>query len=399
MPLQYDDNGLSVQTFDEVLGDIHDEARTRISSRVATSVKSWFGQVWYILAKYEHAIQEKVQQVYQGFDPRLAEGVHLDRNNGGFLGIEREAKMRAEVLGTVTTSASVTIPDGTRVEVGGYTFETIGGPYSIVGAGTIPNVRVRSQLYQAIDVSALGAWSITDAISGWDSFDDDSQPIAGRTVELDAEYRVRADDERYVRASRNLDAIEDNVANVAGVDYAAAYENVDPSTPIDANGIALWAVNVVVRGGTDLDVATAIEKYGPAGTVYQGATEVTLGSGAQARIVGFDRVDDVDMWIAVTCTTSTSEDADEALDYAELVAAVQAALATFTAARWAIGKDALPHELAGVISNSEIPALDGVVVTLSTDDGATDPYSANKRTISIREQAIYADARVSVVEA
>lgn len=394
MSFSFSSAGLTIQTYAEVLDDVQSEFRARISARVATGAASLLGQVQRIVALYHYRDQEKLQQLYQSLDPRLAEGVHLDQRVSD-LGLTREPATRAEVLGTITTTDTATIPDGTRYSVGGFVFSSIDGPYSRTGAGTIAGVRLRSELYQPIDVSGLGAWTVIDAIANVTGFDDTSQPIAGRVAETDAELRRRAETERFARASGPLEAIDAGVGLAEGVTYARAYHNVDPTTDPNADGIPYDAVNVVVSGGTDEDVATAIEQYGPAATRYFGAVEVTLGSGARARVVGFDRVTAVPMYIRVTVTTSTSESASDALGTAELETAIEAALATYTAASWTIGKDVIPAELLGAVMSAGIPAIDAITVEVG-DDGIA--WQTTKYPITIRQQATYADARVTVSE-
>ncbi|MEC9048884.1 MAG: baseplate J/gp47 family protein [Planctomycetota bacterium] len=394
MPFSLTSAGLTIQTYTEALADVQADFRSRISSRIATTAGSFAGQLQRIIALYDYRAQEKLQQLVQMFDPRLATGVHLDQRLAD-LGVSREPARRAEVLGTAVASGSMTLNDGTRVSVGGYTFEVIDGPYSIVGAGSITGVRVRSQLYQTIDVSTLGAWTIVDAVANWDSFGDTSQPINGNVQETDAAYRARAEEERYARAQDPLDAIEAGVGLVDGVDFARAYHNVDPTNDPNADGIPYDSINVVVNGGTDEDVAQAIENYGPAATRFYGAVGVTLGTGARQRVVGFDRVADVDMHIRVSLTTSTSEESGDALSSGDLDKAIKTALGDFTASRWVQGKDVIPAELLGAVINAGIPAIDAITVEVS-DDGAS--WSVAKYPITIRQRAIYSDARVTIVE-
>jgi len=392
MAFTFSSSGLTIQTYAQVLADVQSEYRSRISARVATSAGSLLGQVQRITALFSYRAQERLQYLYQSLDPRLAEGAHLDARLLS-LGLTREPALRAEVLGTITTTDTATITNGTRYSCGGFVFAVIGGPYSRTGAGTITGVRLQSELYQAIDVSGLGAWTVVDAIADVTGFDDTSQPIVGRTEETDAEFRARAEEERYARANGPLDMIEAGVGLVEGVTYARAYDNTDPSSDPDSNGIPYDAVNVVVSGGTDAAVAQAIEDYGPSATRYYGATEVTLGSGATARVVGFDRVADVDMYLRITVTSSTSESAGDALSQPELEDALQTLLASWTATNWTIGKDVIPAEIIGAVMTAGIPAIDAVTVEQSID-GST--WFTTKRTITIRQQAKYSNARLTV---
>jgi len=398
MPLEFNSSGVSVETFDEVLDGVQENFRSSISTSIATSLDSSAGQMQRQIATPNQLIQEKIQQMYQAFDPRLAEGVHLDQRNS-LLGISRLPAARAEVLGTATFSAAATLTDGFRVSVGGFEFSVIGGPYAILGAGTITDVRLRSSALQPIDVSTLGAWSLVDVLAGFDSFDDTSQPIAGRRVETDTEFRARAEIERFRRASGPLAAIDANVLSVTGVTYARAWHHVDPALgdPDPATGIPLWAINVVVEGGDDAAVAEAIQQSGPAGSLFYGTdVSVVLGTDTFQQTYSFDRVSETDMWIRATLTTSTSE--ETGLAAGDLTSAVQTALAAFATSSWIIGKDALPVEVACAIIAADVPGIDAITIELSTDDGVGDAYSNAKRSISLRQRAVYDDARLTIVE-
>lgn len=390
-------SGLAIQTFNEILAEVQDDWRLNVASNITTKLGSTAGQVQRIMATRELQQQEKMLELYQSFDARLAEGVNLDIRTTDSVGAERIAQARAEVLGTATFSAAATLTDGLRLSVGGFEFSVIGGPYIIAGAGTIPNVRLQSTLYETIDVSVLGAWTIVDTVAGFDSFSDTSQPIGGNVVESDAAYRVRAETERFTRATGQLRAIEASVSQVIGVTYVRAWHNVDPALPTDANGIDYQKINVVVDGGDDTLVAIAIENAAPAGTTLQGTdVSISLGSGVFTRVVSFDRVTIVTMWEEITVTTSTSEETP--LDGPALEAAVVAAVAARATVKWQIGTDVVPVDLVSAIGAAGIPAIDSIVVLLSIDDGAGDAYSAVKRAIGISERAQYSAARITVTE-
>ena len=385
MAFEYTSAGLAIQTFAEALDEKQAEMRTRISARIATVANSFAGQIQRLIALYDQRAQERLQALHQSFDPRLAEGVYLDQRVAA-LGLTREPELRAEVLGTITTTGSATVPAGTRYSVGGFVFATL-AEVERVGAGTITDVRVRSELYQPIDVSTLGAWSVVDAVVGVDGFDDVSQPIAGQEQETDSELRARADVERFARASGPLETIDAGVGLVTGVDFARAYHNVDPTTDPDANGIPYDAVNVIVDGGTDQDVAEAIERFGPAATRYVGAVPVTLGESARQRIVSFDRVEDVQIEVRVRIASSSSDEASEALGADDLFTAVEVVLEAYAASRWAIGKDVIPLELAAAIVAAGIPAIDDISIELREPAGL---WQSSKYSITVRQRAVFA---------
>lgn len=384
-------SGLTIQTFDEILAEVQDDFRTAFGEAIATDVKSTAGQLQRLLAMRESQIQEQMLELYQGSDPRLAEGVLFDQS-ASLLGVVREAARPALVLGTITGTPATAIPDGFRVSVGGFVFEVTSGPYVIGGGGTVAGVEVTSQLDGPIDVSLLGAWTLTDSLAGVTGFDDDSQPDLGRLVEGDAEFRERVEIERFRRGQGGLAAIEAAVSAIAAVDYVRAYHNVT-TDPVDANGIPLFAINVVVEGGDPAEVAAAIVASGPAGHLFFGTDESEqVVNGPSIDTVGFDRVEDIDLHVRATLTTSTvGPDEPPAPDDLEEV--VDDALLEYTAARWQIGTDVLAHKLVGALSG--IAGVDAVLIETSLDGVA---WSTAKREISIRQRAVLTEARITFVE-
>lgn len=391
MPITFTSAGVAIQTFEEILAEIQEEFRVGISATLKTDLKSAAGQFMRIMATRDQQWQEKILQLYQSMDPRLAEGVHLDQRLA-MLGVLRDSAASAEVLGTVTATNGTVITNGFRLSVGGYEFTVVDGPYTVVSGGELAGVRVRSTLQQEIDVSILGAWTLIDSIAGFTAFDDDEQPILGNLVESDAEYRAKAEIERFRRASSSLGAIEANVLAVEGVTYVRAYHNINPATDPNADGIPLHYINVVVIGGEDEEIALAIQEAMPAGQgTYGTSVSVILGTGTYAETIYFDRVTDINIWINGTLVTSTSE--EDQLDDPE--AAALEALGEYTTDNWSIGADVLPSRLAAVLAN--LQGVDSATAETSlTGGGGT--YSSAKRSISIRQRAVYSDARTVIVE-
>jgi hypothetical protein len=163
---------------------------------------------------------------------------------------------------------------------------------------------------------------------------------------------------------------------------------------VDADGIPYHAINVVVVGGDDDEVAQAIADAGPAGHEFYGtdvSTTATLSSGHTIP-VSFDRVAEVDIWANVVLTTSTSEEtAPDALS-----TLVKDTLVAYTVASWNIGTDVLTYRLEGALAG--IAGVDEIVVTVSLDDGGSDPYSAAKRAMDIRQRPVLTTGRITVSE-
>lgn len=395
-------NGLSIDDFEIILEEIQTAFIAAYGAGIKTEVKSGAGQLQRIIAARDQQWQEILLSVYTGLDPRLAEGVLLDRSNS-LLGLTRLPDTPAEVLGTYTGTPTTVIPAGSRVSVGtpANIFAT-DVEYIVGGGGTIDNVLVIAELPGEVDVSILGAWTLEDAIGGITGFDDDSQPVLGRVVELDADFRARGDIERFRRGIGPLAAIDATLIAVAGVTFAKSFENVTVS-PTDSNGIDLHGIKAVVEGGTDLDVATAMRNSFPAGHQSFGAESQVLNVGPDQRTWFFDRVAEVPVYVRAEFLTSTSEESTPA----DLDATAKAALMEFamgpidpatgnrstTQGAWQIGTDVLSNRLEGALA--DITGADDVTVTTSLDDVS---YISTKRAISIVQRAVLAEVRITISE-
>ena len=382
--ITFDSAGLAIDTFDEILTEVQTDFRTAFGSAIATSLSSSAGQMQRLIATREAQLQEVMLAMYHALDPRLAEGVPQDRLNS-LLGITREAARYATVLGTATGTATTVINSGVRLSVGGYVFVVANGPYTIGGGGTVANVELVAEELGEVDVSVLGAWTILDNVAGFTSFNDTSQTDLGRLVETNAEFRERAEQERYRRGQGPLAAIEASVSTIDEVSYVRAWHNIT-TDPVDANDIPYHAINVVVEGGTAAEVAAAIWAAAPAGHLFYGTDETQI---VENNTVSFDRVTEIPLYVRATLTTSTAE--DDAPD--DLEALVEELLLAHTAANWEIGTDVVAHRLVGALSG--IAGVDAITCTTSLD-GIT--YSSAKRTISIRERATLTAARIDFIE-
>ena len=325
----------------------------------------------------------------------------LDQRNS-LIGVTRRLKEFSEVLGTATGTASTSIPNGTKHSIAGRVFQVADGPYTIGGGGTVSGVKLVAEVAGPVDMALepylSEDWVIVDAVSGYDSFAEDSQPVIGRFTETDAEYRERAEVERYRRGQGPLLAIDAAVSEVRGVTYVRAAHNV-LFDPVDSDDIPLHAINVVVKGGNDTEVAEAIFSAGPAGHQFFGRNEVgdtfvsvTVGTAPASEIVAYNRVVDTPIFLNVTLTTSTSEeDAPDDLSDLAKTTLVDYALGALDSngvrqgGAWQIGSDVISSRLEAQLAG--IAGVDAVLVEMSTPLVGP-PWSTAKIPISIRNQAI-----------
>jgi hypothetical protein len=403
MSATIDSTGLSIQSFDDVLEEIIVAQATGLgltpaqTQRMREGVTSTLGQIVRIEAEREVACQEALLAVYNALSLE-AEGPQLDRVVR-LLGMTRIPAALSRVVGTATATPGTTIPVGARLryDVLETTWEvTVGG--LVPGGGTL-SITIEREAAGADEVPldpAVGFddWTILDTVVGWSdvgSFESTAQPIVGRDIETDAALRVRATTEAYKRGAGPIKAIESAILEVEGVTYARVYENRTLVT--DSDGIPGKAINPIVVGGADADVAAAIFASRSAGAEVYGTdvTQNVTDTWGFVHVMRFDRVDDVNVWVRCTITTSTAEDETPigVDDTVEDLILEQAAVS------FSIGDDVRPYVLSGAIFAAGLPGIDNVLIELSPD-GVT--WQTTKLSIGIRARAAFAAARVTIVE-
>lgn len=404
MSVVVDEAGVTIQTVDEILEEIIVALGTELGlsavqvQRIRASVKSTIGQLARVEAEREAALQEGLLAVYSTIS-FFSNGAALDRVVR-LLGVVRSAALSSRVTGPATGTPGTIIPNNSRIQYDpeGTVWIVVDGPYTISGGGTV-TIAVESEDTEAVTValdpdSGFDEWTILDTVVGWTAFESAAQPVTGAPSESDASLRTRATTEAFRRGQGPLRAIEAAVTEVTGVTYVRAYENRTWTT--DANGLPGKSINVVAVGGDDDEVGAAIFTSRSAGAEVFALVDGTEVATTQVDNFGFshsmpfNRVADVDLWIRATLTTSTAEDAAPA----DVDNTVEELLLEQAVEMFGIGDDVRPYMLTGAIFASGLPGIDAVVVELS-DDGAT--WQTTKWPISIREQAAFDAARISVV--
>lgn len=404
MSATIDSTGLTIQSFDDVLEEIIVAQATALSltpaqtQRMRLGVQSTLGQIVRVEAEREVMYQEALLAVYNALSIE-AEGAQLDRVMR-LLGMTRIPAALSRVVGTATATAGTTIAVGTRLR-----YDVLETVWEVAVGGVVPGGGTLEITIEREDAGAdevaldpdtgFDEWTILDTVVGWSdvgSFESTAQPIVGREIETDAAMRVRATTEAYKRGQGPIKAIESAILEVEGVSYARVHENRTLVT--DADGIPGKAINAIVVGGDDDEIAAAIFNSRSAGAEVYG-TDVTVDVTDDWGFVhemAFDRVDSVNVYVRCTITTSTAEDAAPVgvADTVEDLILAQAA------ASFSIGDDVRPYVLSGAIFAAGLPGIDNVLIELSLDGVA---WQTTKLSIGIRAQAAFAAARVTIVEA
>lgn len=403
MPLEQTENGLVIQTVQEVVDDFNTDFKdpdTGFGADTNTQPNSGLGIIIGIMSERIVLLQQMIQTTQTEFSGD-ATGVNLDvisELTGTFRNGERQSRSDSgNIIGTPSTSVPnlSQIRNTTTQEV----WNIVDGPYIIGGFGSVL-CNMQAVLGGEARFEAATVWEIVTPVSGWTSFatvaDIDPEDV-GQLLDDDATLQQRRRDEIFINGN-DLSAVKASVLKVNQVIFAAVFENRDCTQAV--NGIPPGAFETVVEGGADQEIIEAIYAGPkPPGAVAFGQTFTGIVTDIEGNDIdiGFTRVADINILLEVTVTTLNAEialpeNAEQTIIDSVLLFANKEIVG--------IGQDLRPQQLEQavwpVLQGEETTkyAATGVVVLASIDPAAVD---AALISIDDRSRADYDSTRITVV--
>jgi uncharacterized phage protein gp47/JayE len=272
--------GLKVQTLDEIITELEAEFKSIYGNDINLDQNSPDGQLINILSQQKSDLLDVITQVYNSFDPDLAEGAALDAR-GAINGVVRNAGTYTVTPVSVTVDRAVdlegldTSPEApfTVADSSGNEFQLMES-VSIAIAGTAV-LNFRSSVTGAIGVQIGAITSMVTYVVGVTGINNPSvATIIGVDEETDANYKIRRQASTALPSTNSLDSMIANLLNIDGVTDAIVHENYTSSPDIyDTPANCIWAV---VEGGADDDIAQVIYAERSAGCNMEGAQEITI---------------------------------------------------------------------------------------------------------------------------
>ncbi len=391
-------------TFDEILAEVQANAISKFddggTNNPNVEPEAWLGVMTALIAKAKDDLYKVAEDTYFSLFISTATGVSLDRVANPTLRIAAQAAVAPiDVLGTPATVIPL-----------GFEFERDDGlRYATTAEITIGGGGSASGFVQAVtpglDGNApVGAIKfIPVPLVGLDSVTNPAPAQGGEPIETDSELRERAIADRSTDLTSSLQAIENRVRKVEGVLSVRGFENTDKA-PVDGRpGVSF---EIVVRGGTDADVAAAIFAAKPAGVESFGdITEVVIDpTNNQSFDVSFSRVTDISISYQVNLTTNAEYNSSVARPL------VVQALIDYTGGvntggvespGLMIGEDVLQWKAEASLFNPNgdflIVGVDAVTIFLEpTSDGM--PITGTFVDIADKEEAFTAEGTISFLE-
>ncbi len=226
---------------------------------------------------------------------------------------------------------------------------------------------------------------IETPVSGLSSAVNPLDATLGTDIETDAALRLRRVSELAIAGDATTDAIRAEVLKVTGVTACTVFRNATMVT--DGNGLPAKSVEVLVSGGADADIRSAIWNSAAGGIETYGSVSGTVtDASGNAQTVKFSRPTEVLVYLVVNLEKTAATWPSDG------VAQVQAQLVAWGAATLAAGVDLVSWAMKRAITVSGVMNISSLY--LGT---APSPTSEAKLGVTSRQIAKLDTSRISVV--
>ena len=235
-------------------------------------------------------------------NPNLAGGPFLDAIFSLTDG-QRNPATRSTVQCTVTGSAGIVIPSGSRARTDDGDVFRLANDAVIPTSGTLESVSFVADETGPVQAGAGTLTNIIESVLGWETITNPTAATLGRNLQSDSQARISRNRELALLGQSTPQAVISRVSEVEGVNSLAFRENITDSTQlIDGITLVEHSVWVSVEGGTNNDIAMALLDSKTAGANWNGTTSVmvTEPTSGQEYTVLFDRPTTINMLVRVT---------------------------------------------------------------------------------------------------
>lgn len=305
MSLQFTDEGLDIQTFEEIYDELADAYRVIYGAGANLAPDSPDGQRVGIEAKARLDAQAFSLELYNQLDPDFATGEMLNTLLK-WAGLTLGPASQSQVDVTVMTDRALSLPLGYAVEDDlGQAWATTAATPLVLGANTVTLV---AGSFGAVAADTATVTTPVTIVIGVLSVTNPAPALVGNDEETEPEVRVRRNKSLQNPATSTLGGIFSALGNLAGVTDLATYEN-DAGTPDPVLALDAHSIWCVVEGGVISDIIEILAKNKTGGTGIKGTTTGTFvetlfkpdGSPYTiTHIMAFDRPVEVPLYVSLT---------------------------------------------------------------------------------------------------
>lgn len=298
------ENGFEGYTYQEWLTIVQDVFKTGLNdAELDFNSNTAFGQIANIFTQLLLDQQTQLQDVYNiAFSRNNATGINLDllgdlfripRKGGSYtqqeIIITTNTIVKLQGLDGVATNQPFTVSDGN-----GTNFVLVNSVFTINGANTL---LFQAENFGVISPAINTLTNIVTIQSGVLSANNPQPALSvGAVEETDAEYRIRQIKSTKINSSGFIASITARLNAITNLTNSIVLENFTDTT--DARGLVPHSIQVIVEGGSDIDVATAIYNTKPPGTNMNGAVQYTIQQPSGVDFIAkFDRAETLSLYL------------------------------------------------------------------------------------------------------
>lgn len=306
MPNYYDyitDSGVITSDTSSLKTDVQNEFKELFGSALDMTASTPQGRLIELLTTERAFVLNLCASLANQVNLNSASGQYLDAI-ASFFGVSRIGATRTRVLASVTGVGGTVIPAGSLVKnAEGYVFYFEND--CVIQSNGQATGYVLSQDTGAIPCPINTLTTIISQVVGWESITNQSTATLGSEEESDYAFRGRIKNSRFSGISL-LQDVKKGISTVDNVKSSFVYNNPTSEDVVyDTVTVPAHSILVVVDGGENLEVATAIFENISAGCGYteisgQSVTqEVVDGAYGVAYDVVFNRPEEVDFDISI----------------------------------------------------------------------------------------------------
>lgn len=276
-----DENGLHIPSYTDIRDYLIDQMKVIFGDDIYIDIDTMDYQQISIFAKKIYDTNSLLQLVYNNRTPITSVGVGLD-NLAVFGNIKRKPATSSTVQLTLTGVAGSVINNGEASD--GTNFWELPPTVTIPDNGTII-VEATSKEPGNIQALPNTINQIITPVYGWYSVTNNYSASPGVDIESDAALRARFSLGTQMTSDTVFDGIIGRVYSVSGVTRCRGYENDTGQESTESvpgggvpPGLPAHSITLVVEGGEDVSIASAIYLNKTPGCYTNGTTEVTITS-------------------------------------------------------------------------------------------------------------------------
>ena len=299
--------GLVTQSLDEIISNLQNAFRSIYGSDINVDSNSPDGQMIGILAQLKADLLDLGTQVYNSFDPDVAQGSALD-SRVAMNGIQRIGGTYTVAPVAITVDRALTLYGlDQNVETVFTVADTSGNQFQLVSTNAFAVPGTATLNFQAVEVGAVDVSvnTITAQVTVVIGVTVVNNPapvgVVGQDEETDADLRLRRQASLAIGSTNSLDSLRAALANLDAVTDSYVWENY--TRVADAYGVPGNTIWAIVEGGAAADIGAAIYAKRSAGCGMFGseAVDVTQPNGDIFE-VAYDLPEYVPIYIHFTLT-------------------------------------------------------------------------------------------------